>query len=121
MFRFSDSTLTVMCDVTNAIWVAKLDSKTDELRGDRLLVLQNRLLMQAMGADDEAVESSRRMHRALWDVVLDESLTADESVVHIRSIIESDPEFAAAPEEERAAGMKQALSQLTSPWIRAFA
>ena len=91
------------------------------VRGDRLLVSQNRLLMQAMGADDEAIESSRRMHRALWDVVLDESLTADESVVHIRSIIESDPEFAAAPEDERAAGMKQALSQLTSPWIRAFA
>lgn len=90
------------------------------VRGDVLLVSQNEAIMRAMDADDDEVTASRRLQRGLFDIVGDESLTADETEVHIRAIIEADPDFADATATERAAGMKQALAQLTSPWIRAF-
>ncbi|MDP6478800.1 MAG: alpha/beta fold hydrolase [Phycisphaerales bacterium] len=90
------------------------------VRGDVLLVSQNETLMRAMDADDDEVAASGRLQRALFDIVGDDALSADETEVHLRTLIEADPDFAEAPESERAAGMKQALAQLKSPWIRAF-
>jgi hypothetical protein len=90
------------------------------VRGDALLISQNELLLRAMGSDEEEVAASRRTQRALFDVVLNESLSSDDAEIQLRAIIKADPEFAEASEEEQRAGMEQAVAQLSLPWMRTF-
>lgn len=88
--------------------------------GAELLEMQGVLIMRAAGEDEETIASSARSRRALFDVVLDDGLDAGVAEARMRELIESDPEFIAASEEERAASMETALAQLTAPWLRTF-
>lgn len=90
------------------------------VRGDALLASQSALLMRAMGSDEEEITASRLTQRALFDVVLNKSLSSDEAEIQLRAIIKADPEFAEASEEEQRAGMEQAIAQLTLPWMQTF-
>jgi len=89
--------------------------------GHELLLEQTAAIMRADGASEEEIVASTRTNRALFDVLLDDRLGPEDSERRMRTIIESDPEFAKASPQERQAGMSQALAQLNTPWMRAFA
>jgi len=91
------------------------------IRGTELLVRQAELFMRASGFEEERIATSTRTQRAIFEVVLDESLDPDEAQAGIRELIEANPEYVAATEEEQETSLKTALSQLSTPWLQTFA
>ncbi len=90
------------------------------VRGDALLVAQDAAINRASGLDESEVAAKSALNRALFDVLLDASLDAETTEPRLRTLIQADPEFAAATKEEQEAGLQTALDQLTLPWITTF-
>jgi pimeloyl-ACP methyl ester carboxylesterase len=90
------------------------------VRGAELLVMQGEALMQASGTDEAKIAADMETQRAIFDIVLDESLDPNEARARIRPLIKASPEYLEAPEDERETGMKAALDQLETPWVRTF-
>jgi hypothetical protein len=91
------------------------------VRGDELLLAQTAAIGRADGASEDEIAASAATNRALFDVLLSDPLSQEETADRMRRIIESNPEFAAATPEEQQLGMNQAIAQLNTNWMRAFA
>ena len=91
------------------------------VRGDELLCMQHELIMRVSGESEEKIAAGVATQRATLDVVIDESISADEARARMRALIEANPDYQAATEQEQETTMQVALTQLASPWVITFA
>lgn len=90
------------------------------VRGDDLLRVQSKLILEASGADERVIESSRQQQEKVFGLVL-----ADAEVEEIREALEPflETELGAATGldgEELQQLVEVQIRQLTSPWMRFF-
>ena len=90
------------------------------LRGDKLLLLQQKAIGNAMGMSDEALDESEKINKELFEIVVrsqDTTSLNDSLIMAIKNALKSMPANA-RPADENYAELQ--ARQLTSPWMVHF-
>ena len=88
------------------------------LRGDKLLMLQTRVLSLAMGATDEQLAQSQTINRGVYDLLLDETLPPLKRPYVLEDYLKKAYQELGTDMTDK--DLKDAVAQLITPWFVSY-
>lgn len=94
------------------------------VRGDVLLLEQQRLIGQANGMTESQLTAAAKVNKALFEIVVNSEGTPEEKTKKMRDLLEGtikeNPELSALSQKDQESFITQNIQSLNSPWMTYF-